>query len=299
MQKLPKYVVELGKYGNPNTIFRVWHSSVASEIVTRQLGFKPDFFFTKGQALALGKKAKDYLWGVDTDDHLSSKSLKKHLDVLWKFLYSRRSSIEMLKKDGHEFDVSIMWSLVSKRGGGPIIKHDVFRKMAMMPIGILRFSVWFQGRAKLLPRVRTSLHDYATLAIYHPSADPVKISAILDIRPDRVIKLGKCIGANRRTKKSIWVLSSKRFGKTDEASHQLEVLLEQLAIHKTGLELLADSGYRLILFWSWDSKYANGGPGLSRKMLLQLADLPVDLGLDTWFSLFGKPRFPVEIYHAL
>jgi hypothetical protein len=129
---------------------------------------------------------------------------------------------------------------------------------------------------------------YATLCIYHNSADPKEITNLLGLKPDRSQRVGDRIRSNRKAKVSGWFLGTKDVSSSNDFRVHIKWILKRIAEKKKELESLSKSGYKMSIFCFWESTYGNGGPILEHKLIKQLSQIPVDLFFDVW--LHSSPK---------
>jgi Domain of unknown function (DUF4279) len=124
---------------------------------------------------------------------------------------------------------------------------------------------------------------YATLCIYHDRLEPKQITAIIGLKPDRVVRKGdpalkSTIPANG------WFLTTQ--GRTDskDLRFHIALLTRKLIQRKKDLNALKKKGCMLKLMCLWESASGNGGPYFDHTFLRELTALPLDLELDIWFA---------------
>jgi hypothetical protein len=146
-----------------------------------------------------------------------------------------------------------------------------------------------------MKNTRKSCHEstgcsrtYATLCIYHPTADPSGITKLLRLAPERLQRVGEPISSNKKAKVSGWFLGTKDICMSKDLRVHLKLLIKKLAKKKGEIQTLYRSGHEIWISCFWESIYGNGGPFLDHKLLLELSQLPIDLNFDIWFSCFKR-----------
>lgn len=129
---------------------------------------------------------------------------------------------------------------------------------------------------------------YATLCIYHKSADPKTITDILRIRPDRTLRAGDLSASKKPIRNSFWEVGTHYKGKIthsrDVRAH-IDWLLDKLKNKKKEIRKLYKSGYEMRIYCFWESAHANGGPVLDSRVFKRLSELPIEFIFDIWFDI--------------
>lgn len=125
---------------------------------------------------------------------------------------------------------------------------------------------------------------YATLCIYHASADPQEVTAILKIKPDSSQKVGELIRRGKKATVSGWFLGTKDVLKSKDVRAHIEGLLDKISKKKKELEKLRATGYEMRISCFWESASGNGGPILDHEFMKRLSEFPFELHFDIWFD---------------
>jgi hypothetical protein len=129
---------------------------------------------------------------------------------------------------------------------------------------------------------------YATLCIYHDSEDPLKISEILHMNPDRSHKFGDLLPSGKIAPVTGWFLSTKDVLTSKDLRAHVEWLIDRLHFKRDELHRMTESGYRMWIYCFWASSSGNGGPVFDRQFIQSLSDFPFELHLDIWFDSTTK-----------
>jgi hypothetical protein len=131
----------------------------------------------------------------------------------------------------------------------------------------------------------TCRKTYATLRVYHKTANPSSVSRCLRIEPSSSQVAGKTsVRKGKIITNSIsgWFFSSEdRIDSCDSAKH-LRWLFAQLEGKIEQFEKLRSSGWWMDISCFWDSESGHGGPNLDSKVLNSLSRL----GMDVWFDVY-------------
>ncbi len=127
---------------------------------------------------------------------------------------------------------------------------------------------------------------YATLCVYHKSAEPKIVTDILKIRPDSVKMVE---GKTETGLRSGWFLYTQNRNKLLSTSRDMrthvEWLLNRLNNKKSELQKLCKLNFILYISCFWESASGNGGPLLDPKFIKRLSEFPIELGFDIYFDL--------------
>lgn len=125
---------------------------------------------------------------------------------------------------------------------------------------------------------------YATLCIYHDSADPQKVTDSLQILPDRTQKVGELIRRGKTATVSGWFLGTKDIVKSKDMRAHIKWILNKLKVKKKELRKLSRLGYTMRISVFWESASGNGGPILDHEFIKLLSEFPLELDFDIWFD---------------
>ncbi len=129
----------------------------------------------------------------------------------------------------------------------------------------------------------TCSRTYATLCIYHDSADPREITNVLKLIPERSQKAGGLTSSNRKARTSGWFLGTKDVCSSKDFRTHIRWILKKLTNKKKELQTLCESGYEIWVYCFWESTHGNGGPILDHGLIKHLSEFPIDLFFDIWF----------------
>ncbi len=128
---------------------------------------------------------------------------------------------------------------------------------------------------------------YASLRVYHASAEPEVVTEILQINPDCIQKKGEKALLGKKRPKSGWILSTKdkrNVSRSKDLRAHIEWLLNKIGSKHTEIQKLSKLGYEMWIFCFWGSKFGNGGPILDHGLLKKISNFPFELYLDVWFD---------------
>lgn len=125
---------------------------------------------------------------------------------------------------------------------------------------------------------------YATLCIYHDSADPQMISDMLQLNPDKMLKIGDVIRSGKTAISSGWFLGTKDLLQSRDVRYHIEWILNQLNQKKDKIKTLYGLGFKMKILCFWESSSGNGGPVFDHEFICRLSEFPLDLDLDIWFD---------------
>lgn len=147
-----------------------------------------------------------------------------------------------------------------------------------------------------LPEGATDDYDtcndtYATLRIYHRSADPETVGRILGLVATETQLSGQEYQHRQGVRTypiSGWFLCSEHHLKSFDNTKHLVWLLDQLNGRVQLLAELREAGWWMDISCMWDSRYGHGGPTLPAPLLGRLGSLGIELWFDVYF--FGAYR---------
>lgn len=123
---------------------------------------------------------------------------------------------------------------------------------------------------------------YATLCIYHDRLKPEQITAIIRLKPDRVVRKGEP-ALKGTTPANGWFLTTQSRANSKDLRFHIALLIRKLIPRKRNLTALTKKGCELRIMCFWESASGNGGPYFDHAFLQRLSALPLDLDLDIWF----------------
>ena len=132
----------------------------------------------------------------------------------------------------------------------------------------------------------TCAKTFATLRVYHDTADPQSVTAVLGITPTRSWRRGESHGATRVATHptSAWCLCSEGAVASQDSLRHIEWLLAAIEPRHSGLRELRQQGHRTDISCYWLSESGHGGPTLTPDIMRQLAELE----LPVWFDVYFK-----------
>jgi len=133
-------------------------------------------------------------------------------------------------------------------------------------------------------KYRSCSRTYATLCIFHKSADPQKVTSRLKITPDKLVKAGDLVVKGKYAPISSWQLKTKDVVKSKDLRAHIDWIIDKISGKKAELRLLKRSGYYIKVTCFWISASGNGGPIIDHPLTKRLSKYPIDLEFDIWFS---------------
>jgi Domain of unknown function (DUF4279) len=130
---------------------------------------------------------------------------------------------------------------------------------------------------------------YATFCIYHDRLESEQITALLRLKPDRIVRKGNP-AIKGTTPRNGWFLTTQ--GRTDskDIRSHIALLIQKLSPRKKNLNSLKKRGCEFKIMCLWESASGNGGPYLNHAFLKELSVLPIDLDFDIWFPYNNEPK---------
>lgn len=127
-------------------------------------------------------------------------------------------------------------------------------------------------------------NTFLTLRVYCDKNNPDEISSLLGIKPTSFQIKGQEIGMTKKREIKIngWFLTTEDLIKSKDCRRHLDYMTSQLIPIKTKLKKLINDGAKIDISCFWSSKNGQGGPTLSQKQFLELAELEIDL----WFDIY-------------
>ena len=127
---------------------------------------------------------------------------------------------------------------------------------------------------------------YATLRVYHDTADPDDVSRALGLTPSSTQRVGEqreSRGVFRTYRLAGWFYCTEDSVESYDSQKHLNWLCDQLEPHGQQLRALRSAGWRMDISCLWDSHPGHGGPSLSPALLQRLATLEIELWFDVYF----------------
>jgi hypothetical protein len=123
--------------------------------------------------------------------------------------------------------------------------------------------------------------------VYHDTADPQEITAILGITPTSSWRRGDSHGTKRVATypTSGWFLSSEHAVTSHDSLHHIEWLLAAIEPRRAELHALREQGHRLDVSCYWLSQSGHGGPTFTPEVMGRLAELEIPVWFDVYFTL--------------
>ena len=131
------------------------------------------------------------------------------------------------------------------------------------------------------------VRTYVALAVYSKALDARSLTKALGLRPSRTMIAGQLmssIGTPRIAKWNGWFFSSQRKCLSRDLRAHLDFVLDRIAPAKEALERLLHQDCEAHLSAFWDSAAGNGGPLRDHRIIARLAEFPLELHFDIWFS---------------
>lgn len=123
----------------------------------------------------------------------------------------------------------------------------------------------------------------AALAIQHESLGAQHVTEVLGMAPTESFEPGDPYArGSRRREHSHWALDSPADPDTASLDEQLRVLADRLRPLAGRLQQLRDEGYRLVWTCYVEECDGDGAVMLSSGLLRDIAELPVDLWLESY-----------------
>jgi len=132
----------------------------------------------------------------------------------------------------------------------------------------------------------TCQETYATLRVYHDTADPNDVSSALGLTPSSTQRVGEQFerrGIIRTYRLAGWFYGSKSAVESYDSQKHLHWLCDRLEPLDQQLRALRAAGWRMDIACFWDSSPGHGGPTLSPALLRRLAALEIELWFDVYF----------------
>ena len=120
---------------------------------------------------------------------------------------------------------------------------------------------------------------HATLRVYHATAEPGRVSELLNLRPDESLPADS--GPPKRP--SSWLLSSEGRVRSRDVRRHIDWVLQAIDGRGSELQSLRGEGFSMDVLCRWDT-IGQGGPQVSPQQMLQLANLNLTLGFDIYGS---------------
>lgn len=132
----------------------------------------------------------------------------------------------------------------------------------------------------------TCAKTFATFCVYHDTADPRDITAVLGITPTRSWVRGESHGTKRVAAypTSGWFLSSESEVVAHDSLRHFEWLLAAIEPQRSALHELRQQGHRMGISCYWLSKSGHGGPTLTADIMRRFAELELPVGFDVYFT---------------
>ena len=129
----------------------------------------------------------------------------------------------------------------------------------------------------------TCVETHASLRIIHDDLDPEEITQQIGIQPTWAWRQGQLRPkGNVISPIGIWGLTTN-FMKSRDIRRHLDWLIEQMNGKEEILKELQAQGYRMDVFCYWLSN-GQGGPTISLRNMIGLANLGIELGFDFWMN---------------
>lgn len=140
MSSLDRYDHEYPACSRTYATLCIYHDSIDPLTISQALDMTPDRFQMAGDILESGNLAPLTGWFLGTQDVLSSKDLRAHVEWLLDRLSPRKDTIVMLSKAGHRMWIYCFW-VSSSGNGGPIFDQQFIKNLSDFPFE-LHLDIW-------------------------------------------------------------------------------------------------------------------------------------------------------------
>jgi hypothetical protein len=125
---------------------------------------------------------------------------------------------------------------------------------------------------------------FLTLRVYCENKNPDEISSLLEIKPSSIQTKGQetDLTKKRVIKINGWFLTTEDLINSKDCRRHIDYLTSKLIPIKAKLKKLKNDGAKIDITCFWTSKDGHGGPTLSQKQFLELAELEIDF----WFDIY-------------
>ena len=133
----------------------------------------------------------------------------------------------------------------------------------------------------------TCQKTFATLRIYHDTAEPPEVTRVLGITPTDIVRSGDTHGPSKRAatyKINGWFLSSESSVSSQDSLRHIEWLLALIEPRCAQLSALREQGHRMVISCYWLSASGHGGPTLTADIMRRVAEVGLDLEFDVYFG---------------
>lgn len=128
----------------------------------------------------------------------------------------------------------------------------------------------------------TCAETFASVSLYHDSADPADATSALGIEPSEGHRAGTSGRGRNPARLSLWSLTSQDAVDSRDLRAHLDYLIDRLSDSKAALELLTAQGWTGRIFVFWVSASGHGGPSIGVHQMTALAALGLELDFDIY-----------------
>ena len=126
---------------------RIYSEETPPASITERLGVEPTSIQHKGQVRnPEGRRPvvlKHHGWFLESENHVTSKDVRRHLDWLLDRMDERAEPLAALMQEGARADIACFWMSASGHGG-PTLSPSQMKRMAALGVDCW-FDVYFGG----------------------------------------------------------------------------------------------------------------------------------------------------------